>query len=286
MARPTKSNADYFKHDNDMRNDPKVKALRGKFGLEGYAVWNMILETLTDADGFWVQWNSLSIELFSGDFGLASERLEEMAAYMEKVGLIQIEDEKLLCKNLSARMQSVVEKREKMQERYFLRVSAAEKTQKRREESRVEEKTVILEDMEDADDARDFENEIEKAISTLEAEKEKKSPLGRAAAPLPPLADLAAQNPAIRNTYLVSRRLPAERFEEMVAAFDTESELNQKSYTSEAAKAEHFLNWAANRIRIEQEEKQRPLRPPARPPKSIITRAGADPEHYRKPQAF
>lgn len=146
-----------------------------------------------------------------------------------------------------------------------------------------QEQELLLEDVEDT---RDFENEIEKAISALEAEKEKKPPLGRAAAPLPPVADLAAQNPAIRNTYLVSRRLPPERFEEMVAAFDTESELNQKSYTSEAAKAEHFLNWAANRIRIEQEEKQRPLRPPARPPKSTITRAGSDPEHYRKPQAF
>jgi hypothetical protein len=34
MARPLKNNADYFPHDNDMRNDEKILALRRKFGLE------------------------------------------------------------------------------------------------------------------------------------------------------------------------------------------------------------------------------------------------------------
>ena len=47
MARPKKNNADYFPHDADMRNDPKIRALRRKFGLKGYAIWNMFLESLT-----------------------------------------------------------------------------------------------------------------------------------------------------------------------------------------------------------------------------------------------
>ena len=282
MARPTKSNADYFKHDNDMRNDPKVKALRGKFGLEGYAIWNMILETLTDADGFLVDWNGLSIELFSGDFGIASERLEELVAYMGKIGLVQIEEEKLGCKNLSIRMQSVVEKREKMQERYFLRISAAETTQKRREEKREEESTNLLVGM----DARDFENEIEKAIEDLKADKEKKLPLGRAAVPLPPIAELSAHNPAIKNTFINSRRLPPERFEEMVSAFDSEMDATKEHHHGESDLIKHFLNWSGNRIRIDQENKQRPARSTPAASKSTITQAGRDVEHYRKPQAF
>ena len=52
MARPKKNNAEYFTHDADMRNDVKIKALRRKFSHTGYAVWNYLLETLTDSDFF------------------------------------------------------------------------------------------------------------------------------------------------------------------------------------------------------------------------------------------
>ena len=47
MARPKKQYCDYFSHDRDMRNHRKIKALRTKFGVNGYAVWVMILEVLT-----------------------------------------------------------------------------------------------------------------------------------------------------------------------------------------------------------------------------------------------
>ena len=36
MARPKRYNADYFSHDSGMRDDPKVKALRNKFGIVSY----------------------------------------------------------------------------------------------------------------------------------------------------------------------------------------------------------------------------------------------------------
>ena len=52
MARPKKNNADYFSHDADMRNHRKMKAIRAKFGLEGYAIWNMVLEVLSNAELF------------------------------------------------------------------------------------------------------------------------------------------------------------------------------------------------------------------------------------------
>ncbi|MBL4705443.1 MAG: DUF4373 domain-containing protein [Flavobacteriales bacterium] len=45
MARPLKNNADYFSHDNNMRNDKKILAVRRKYGSDGYSVWCMILES-------------------------------------------------------------------------------------------------------------------------------------------------------------------------------------------------------------------------------------------------
>jgi hypothetical protein len=133
-----------------MRNDPKVRALRLKHGFEGYAIWNMMLETLTDADGFVIEWGAFPIELYAGDFGLEAARLVEIVDYMVKVQLLQIEGDKLQCARLSERLQAAVDKREQLKEKYQSRVSAAETqttggisaaetTQKRREEKRREE---------------------------------------------------------------------------------------------------------------------------------------------------
>lgn len=65
MARPIKDNADYFTHDADMRDDPKIKALRRKFKAEGYGIWNMLLEAITDSDNFRLK---IDLEIMAGDF--------------------------------------------------------------------------------------------------------------------------------------------------------------------------------------------------------------------------
>jgi hypothetical protein len=52
MGRHKKNNADYFSHDNDMRNNRKIKAVRKMFGLVGYAVWNMLLEAIAESEDF------------------------------------------------------------------------------------------------------------------------------------------------------------------------------------------------------------------------------------------
>lgn len=91
MARPKKDNAEYHTHDKDMRNDLKIKALRKKFGHEGYSVFNMMLEVLTDSDHFQHEWNEMSIELLSADFD--TDRLEEIINYCAtKLSLFTIEN--------------------------------------------------------------------------------------------------------------------------------------------------------------------------------------------------
>lgn len=88
MARPKKNNADYFPHDNDMRNDRRCKALRSKFNLEGYAVFVMLLETLTGANHFQIEDNKMELELIAGDIDIDSKKLNAILEYLVKLGLL------------------------------------------------------------------------------------------------------------------------------------------------------------------------------------------------------
>ncbi|MGR3218601.1 MAG: Lin1244/Lin1753 domain-containing protein, partial [Candidatus Anammoxibacter sp.] len=93
MARPKKGNADYFTHDNDMRNNDKIKAVRQKFGLPGYAIWNMFLERMCRAENFTLQINALNLELWSGDFEIDKDKLVEMLQYFLEITLLKTDKE-------------------------------------------------------------------------------------------------------------------------------------------------------------------------------------------------
>lgn len=111
MARPKKNNADYFSHESEMRNDVKIKALRRKFSHTGYAVWNYLLEVLTNADGFSIKWEELDIELYAADFDLETNELTEIVDYCLKLGLLQMEGNILCCRNLTSSFSSLMNKR-------------------------------------------------------------------------------------------------------------------------------------------------------------------------------
>lgn len=111
MARPKKLNADYFSHDADMRNDPKLKALRRKYGIQGYAIWNMMLEVLTDSDHFEYEWSELNVELLSGDFDVEPKFLEEVIDYCIRLKLFQKEENVLFSEKMKSRFDSLLSKR-------------------------------------------------------------------------------------------------------------------------------------------------------------------------------
>lgn len=94
MTRPIKQNVEYFLHGANMRNDVKVKALRRKFGHTGYTVWCYLLETLTDANGFELNFNDVSIELWAADYDVTPELLREIIDYCCLIGLLQCNDDK------------------------------------------------------------------------------------------------------------------------------------------------------------------------------------------------
>lgn len=113
MGRPCKNNAEYFSHDSGMRNDVKIKALRKRFSHTGYAVWNYLLESLTDSANFRIRWDEIAVDLYSADFDVTPEELAEIVAYCVKIDLLQMEDGYLCSENLRERFNGLVRKRKK-----------------------------------------------------------------------------------------------------------------------------------------------------------------------------
>lgn len=113
MARPAKLNADYFSHDVDMRNDIRIKGLRKKFGHEGYSIWIMLLEHLSNCDYFEYQWDENSEELLSYDFDIDSEKLKEIIEFLIKLNLIQSKNKFIYCEKLDKRLsETLIKKRD------------------------------------------------------------------------------------------------------------------------------------------------------------------------------
>lgn len=93
MARPNKNNAEYFSHDADMRNDVKVKALRRRFSHTGYAVWNYILETLTDTENFEIDFREVNKELLAADYDVSVQELDDIVEYACRIDLLQLTED-------------------------------------------------------------------------------------------------------------------------------------------------------------------------------------------------
>lgn len=117
MARPIKNNADYFPHDADMRNDAKVKAVRRKFGLEGYAIYCMIIEYLAHSEHFKTKIDNLGLELMAGDFDIDSIKLMEVIQYSVSIELFQLDNLILTCYSLEKRLNPLLSKRERDRDR-------------------------------------------------------------------------------------------------------------------------------------------------------------------------
>lgn len=110
MARPLKNNADYFPHETGMRDDSKLKAVKRKFGLEGYAIYVMLLEALTESECLQIENTEIKLEILAGDFGIETDRFTEILGYFCRINLIQME-EYIRCKQLDRRLSPVFDKR-------------------------------------------------------------------------------------------------------------------------------------------------------------------------------
>ena len=113
MARPIKNYCDYFPHDRDMRNHRKVKAIRTKFGVTGYAIWSMTLEYLTGIDGNVFEYSDVEFELMAGDFGVSATEIRDVVDYCIKMEMLFPNNGFINSESLDERLKPVYEKRGK-----------------------------------------------------------------------------------------------------------------------------------------------------------------------------
>ena len=122
MARPRKNNADYFPHDNNLRHDRRILALRNKFGVQGYGVYSMFLEILTAQDDFKIKLDTVEFELLAGEFGMnqdaaACSNLRQIFTEMVKLRLLQRDGDWYSSDELTDRLSTFVKKRDRERER-------------------------------------------------------------------------------------------------------------------------------------------------------------------------
>jgi len=111
MSRPIKNYCDYFPHDRDMRNHRKIKAIRTKFGIEGYAIWSMLLEYLTGIDGNVFEYSESEFELIGGDFGVSVETIRLFIDYCIKLEILFLKNGFINSESLDERLKPVYIKR-------------------------------------------------------------------------------------------------------------------------------------------------------------------------------
>jgi hypothetical protein len=164
MARPKKDNADYFSHDKGMRNDRKVKALRRKF-TEGYMVYNMLLEVLTEANFFSISLTPIQIELLAGDFDVDPDILSEIIRYCIKIELLTEDGDLVFSSGLKKRLQPVLDNRNAVKQRFLDKklksdnVSKEQNTQSKVKYSIVKESKLVVEDKGDLQLEKNEESE-------------------------------------------------------------------------------------------------------------------------------
>lgn len=126
MARPIKNNADYFSHDNDMRDDERIKAVRRKFSHLGYSTWNMLLEKLCRAENFKAEYNEESLDIMAGDFNIEPEQLKEIIEYLIRLKLIIQEKEIIFSPTMITRFEGLFRKRKRDSEKLSLTITQNE----------------------------------------------------------------------------------------------------------------------------------------------------------------
>ena len=92
MGRPRKR-AEWYQHFTDMKNNPFVHALRRKFGNNGYAVLNYLMEDIARTDELVLDFSSQKQEIYSAEYDVTQKQLENIVNYCVKLNLCKYSDD-------------------------------------------------------------------------------------------------------------------------------------------------------------------------------------------------
>lgn len=72
----------YFSHDANARRDPKMQALRSKYGSNGYGIYFMLIEILSEQHGYKIEKFPMLYDGLAKDMWETSEALKDVISYM------------------------------------------------------------------------------------------------------------------------------------------------------------------------------------------------------------
>jgi hypothetical protein len=86
----------------------------------------MLLEQIAASDGFALSWTEIDQELCAGDMGVSASEMREIVNFCCKLGILDLENERLCCQELTARLQPMLKKRLSMRDTAKTPVSESE----------------------------------------------------------------------------------------------------------------------------------------------------------------
>lgn len=91
-GRPRKK-IDWYQHFTDMKNHPCVRALRRRFGNNGYAVLNYLMEDITRTDELVLNFTPKMRFLYSVEYDVTQQELEDIVDFCVELDLCNYSDD-------------------------------------------------------------------------------------------------------------------------------------------------------------------------------------------------
>ena len=271
MARPTKLGLDYFPHDTHTDEDTALQLLEAEFGLDGYAVYFKLLESIY-AQGYAKQWGEDECLLFAKKMGAVTvPKLSEIikgcirrSLFDEGVyNLFQILTSKAIqLRWLEAKRKDVsaIDPKVCLIEQTAKGVSSPQKNDKNEEKGVFAEKTLVITAKTPVNAETTSQSKVKYSNSSNSNNARKNESEGENEAaqgalnlePLQPAAsrrtskrigEILTSNPLWTQEVCMHHGITAETFADYVAKFEQHCFIESHAHNTDGDVQRHFNSW-------------------------------------------
>ena len=277
MARPTKLGLDYFPHDTHTDEDTALQLLEAEFGLDGYAVYFKLLESIY-AQGYAKQWGEDECLLFAKKMGAVTvPKLSEIikgcirrSLFDEGVyNLFQILTSKAIQQRwLEAKRKDVsaIDPKVCLIEQTAKGVSSPRKNDKNEEKGVFAAKTPVItaktpvnaettpqskvkySNSSNSNNARETKRKKEAAQGALNLEPLQPAGSTRTQATI---REVLTSNQIWSNAICSNHRISPETFNEYVTKFEQHCFIENRTHNTDGDVQVHFNNWLRIQLNIQ-----------------------------------
>ena len=266
MARPTKLGLDYFPHDTHTDEDTALQLLEAEFGLDGYAVYFKLLESIY-AQGYAKQWGEDECLLFAKKMGAFTvPKLSEIikgcirrSLFDEGVyNLFQILTSKAIqLRWLEAKRKDVsaIDPKVCLIEQTAKGVSSPQKNDKNEEKGVFAEKTQVITEKTPVNVETTPQSKVKYNSSNSNNARKNESEEPRSALNLEPLqpvggrrtsktiGEILTSNPLWTQEVCMHHGITAEAFSEYVTKFEQHCFIESHAHNTDGDVQRHFNSW-------------------------------------------